>query len=262
MWSVVKGLVMDFRQYLARIGYTGEVGPTLEVLSSLQEFHLLSVPFENLDIHAGKRIILDPALLFDKIVVMKRGGFCYELNGLFNLLLQEIGFNVRLAMGRVYDRKLDVYGPEFDHMLVLAEVDGNTWLVDVGFGDFSMHPLRFALDTPLTDRNGKFVIERHDDDYFRVSRFSSSENRYVTEYLFSPKQRSLADFEPMCLYHQTSPESHFTRQRVCSIATPTGRTTLRDDRLIITRHGARTETAIGGEPEFRWALTEHFGIVL
>lgn len=253
---------MDVGHYLTRIAYAGEVLPTLDVLKALQEAHLLSVPFENLDIHMGRSIVLDPARLFSKIVVMRRGGFCYELNGLFHLLLREIGFRAWLAMGRVYDRALAVYGPEFDHMLVLVEVDGDTWLADVGFGDFSMHPLKFMLDVPLIDANGTFLIERYDDGYFRVSRFSPEENRYVPEYLFSAGVRSLPDFRDMCLHHQTSPDSHFTRQRVCSIATARGRTTLTDTKLCVTAQGVRTEVVIRDEREFRRALAEHFNIVL
>ena len=252
---------MDVRQYLARIAYAGKVLPSLDVLRSLQEAHLLSVPFENLDIHAGRRIVLEPTHLFHKIVVLKRGGFCYELNGLFHWLLREIGFCVRLAMGRVYDRTQGVYGPAFDHMLVLAEVEGETWLVDVGFGDFAMHPLKTTLDTPLSDTNGTFLIERYDAEYLKVSRFSTDENRYLPEYLFSGGARSLPDFADMCLYHQTSGESHFTRQRVCSIATATGRTTLTDNKLIVTERSVRTETTISGEPEFRRVLLERFNLV-
>jgi N-hydroxyarylamine O-acetyltransferase len=227
----------------------------------LQEAHLLSVPFENLDIHAGKRIVLEPDILFNKIVVMKRGGFCYELNGLFFLLLQEFGFCTTLAMGRVYDRRRSAYGPEFDHMLILADVDSETWLVDVGFGDFAMHPLKLALNQPLADRNGQFIIERTDDEYFRVSRFSAGERLYLPEYLFSTKERCLAEFADRCLYHQTSPESHFTKQRICSIATATGRTTLTDEKLLLTEGGVRTEFAIRSALEFGHALTRYFNIV-
>lgn len=253
---------MDVQEYLARIGYRGEMRPTLDVLASLQEAHLTAVPFENLDIHLGNKIVLDLNLLFTKIVLRKRGGFCYELNGLFHRLLREVGFRAVLAMGRVYDRKLESYGPDFDHMLLLAEVDGATWLVDVGFGDFSMRPLPFSPNVPITDRNGEFIIEQHDDEYFRVSRFSAADRRYVPEYLFSPKERSLSDFTDMCLYHQTSSESHFTRQRVCSIATSTGRITLTDDRLIRTDKGVRTESVISNEVEFSRALADHFGLVV
>ena len=134
--------------------------------------------------------------------------------------------------------------------------------MDVGFGDFSMHPLKLVLNTPLHDRNGTFLIERYDDTYARVSRLSLKENRYLPEYLFSEKERSLGDFAGMCDYHQTSPESHFTRKRVCSIATATGRKTLTEDRLIVTERGVRTETVIGDESAYRRALQHHFGVLL
>lgn len=253
---------IDIQEYLTRLRYIGEVRPNLESLIALQKAHLLSVPFENLDIHARKRIVLDPDRLFHKIVVMKRGGFCYELNGLFHLLLQKLGFHATLAMGRVYDRTRSAYGPEFDHMLVLAKVDGQTWLADVGFGDFAMRPLKVTLDEPVTDLNGQFVIERHTDEYFRVSRYSPEEMRYLPEYLFSKTERSLSDFTEMCLYHQTSPESHFTRQKLCSVATATGRVTLTDAKIIVTENGTRTVCEITDELEFDRALAQHFNIVL
>jgi N-hydroxyarylamine O-acetyltransferase len=125
-----------------------------------------------------------------------------------------------------------------------------------------MRPLRFVLDEPLTDRNGQYIIERHDMEYFKVSRRSPDDTRYNPEYLFSMKERSLSDFSGMCLYHQTSPESHFTQQKVCSIATATGRITLTDDRLIVTENGIRTESGIGDEREFERVLPLHFDIVL
>ena len=251
---------MDVQAYLKRIGYDGDIRPSPAALLCLQEAHLLSVPFENLDIHAGKRIVLDPDVLFNKIVAMKRGGFCYELNGLFHRLLKELGFRVTLAMGRVHER--DVYGPEFDHMLILADCQGETWVVDVGFGDFSMHPLKLVLDQPQADRNGQFIIEVHDDEYLRVSRFSPDKRKYLPEYIFSTRERSLPDFSAMCLFHQTSPESHFTRQKICSRATGTGRITLTDDRLIVTENGVRRELGISDEVEFANALSRYFNIVL
>ncbi len=263
---------MDVHAYLTRINYEGWAcptsfaapggrgRPTRAALFALQETHLLSVPFENLDIHTGKRIVLDPDALFDKIVTQKRGGFCYELNGLFHLLLQELGFRVILAMGRVYDRNRNAYGPAFDHMLIIADCEKEKWLVDVGFGDFAMHPLKLALDLPQADRNGHFLIERHDAEYLRVSRISPEEGTYLPEYLFSTTPRGLSDFSEMCLFHQTSPESHFTKQKVCSIATRTGRITLTGNRLILTERGTRTEFSISNGQEFDRALALHFNI--
>lgn len=253
---------IDIRRYASRIKYLEEARPTLEVLFSLQESHLLSVPFENLDILAGRRIVLSERALFEKVVLRKRGGFCYELNGLFHLLLKNVGFDVKLLMGRVHDQNRNSYGPEFDHMLILAEVDGEKWIVDVGFGDFSMHPLRFVLNQPLSDRNGQFVIDRFDDEYFRVSRYLPEERRSSSEYLFSLQERTLTDFSDMCHYHQTSPDSHFTRQRICSMATASGRITLTDHRLIVTEGKTRKEIIIRDQSDFSEALTRYFNIVL
>lgn len=108
---------MDIPQYLSRINYAGELALNVTILSALQEAHLLSVPFENLDIHRGKEIALDLPRLFQKVITMKRGGFCYELNGLFHWLLHELGFKVRMVSGRVYDRNRNDFGPEFDRAL-------------------------------------------------------------------------------------------------------------------------------------------------
>src|SRR5262245_27861823 len=117
--------------YLGRIGYTGSRAPTLEVLRALHRAHLYAVPFENLDIHAGRRIVLDQDALFQKVVTHRRGGFCYELNGLFAALLRKLGFDVTLLSGRVHND--GGFGPEYDHMTLLVKLDGR-WLADVGFG--------------------------------------------------------------------------------------------------------------------------------
>jgi N-hydroxyarylamine O-acetyltransferase len=255
-----KYIYMDKYLYLDRINYTGKLTPTLDVLSALQEAHLVSVPFENLDIHSGRSIELDPSHLFRKIVLNRRGGFCFELNSLFHWLLSDIGFTVKLAMGRVYDRSRNVYGPEFDHMLILANCNKQDWLVDVGFGDFSMHPLKFELNQPLTDTNGQFLIEKDSDEYFKMSRYSRKEERYIPEYMFSTVERRLDEFSMMCRFHFTSVESHFTRKRVCSIATATGRISLTDDKLIVTENGMRKEIPISTAQEFNSALARYFGI--
>ena len=254
--------VSDISRYVSRIKYLKDVRPTLEALRGLQESHLLSVPFENLDILAGKTIALEARALFEKIVLKNRGGICYELNGLFHLFLKGIGFDARLLMGRVYDRDREAYGPEFDHMLIMVTVDGERWIVDVGFGDFALHPLRFVLNQPIPDDRGRFVIERYDDEYFRISRYLPEEDRFAPDYLFSLRERALPDFSDMCQYHQTSPDSHFTRQRICSRATASGRVTLTDQRLIVTEGGTRREVTLRDPSDFAETLAAHFSIVV
>ena len=130
---------MDARLYLQRISYSGKLTPTLGTLTQLQTNHLLTVPFENLYIH--DKIKIDLADSYIKIVIQNRGGFCYELNGLFYRLLLQLGYTVKMISARVFNKESG-FGPEFDHMAIIATIDNADWLVDVGFGEFAFHPLK------------------------------------------------------------------------------------------------------------------------
>jgi N-hydroxyarylamine O-acetyltransferase len=171
---------MNIEQYLERINYSGPVNTSAEVLSALQHTHLLHVPFENLDIHNNTRIGLDN--LFDKIVTRKRGGFCYELNGLFYELLKEIGFAVKMVSASVYDGKED-YSPEFDHMALIVAIDNDNYLVDVGFGDFVLHPVKIELNKDAIDPTGIFTIENFDDNYKSIKKKNAA-GVFIPEYIF------------------------------------------------------------------------------
>jgi N-hydroxyarylamine O-acetyltransferase len=230
--------------YLTRIAYDGPRAPTAEVLRALQERHLLSVPFENLDIHWKRPIVVDTERFLHKIVHERRGGFCYELNGAFAWLLRELGFDVQYLSGRVPTADGGL-GPPFDHMALLVTVDGVRWLADVGFGEFSLHPLNLDGD------NGEFEIVRGDE--WEVRRNGQ------TEYRFTLEAHELHEFAPMCDYQQYDPRSSFTKKRVCSIATPEGRVTLTGAKLIVTRNGERTERPVAPE-EWEHVLRETFGI--
>jgi N-hydroxyarylamine O-acetyltransferase len=215
---------MELKNYLERINYQGKPGPTLEVLTDLQLTHLLHVPFENLDIH--NKIKLDLAKSYEKVVVRNRGGFCYELNSLFFQLLSAIGFDVKMVSARVFNNA-KVYGAEFDHMAIIAKIDEAEYLVDVGFGEFAFHPLKIELDKEQVDPRGKFIITEGDENYLIVMK-KNEEGEFVPEYKFSMIERKLEDFFGMCEYHQTSPQSHFTQKRICSLATKDGRITISD----------------------------------
>jgi N-hydroxyarylamine O-acetyltransferase len=138
---------LDPRAYLKRIRCTDQLHlltlePSLPRLCSLHEAHLLAVPFETLSIHYAQPITLDVAALYDKIVRRRRGGFCYELNGLFAWLLRQLGFTVTLLSARVAQAD-GGFTPDFDHMALLVHhLDGADWLTEVGFGDGFRQPLR------------------------------------------------------------------------------------------------------------------------
>lgn len=249
---------MDTEKYLRRLGIENfDLKITAESLKFLQHRHLLSVPFENLDIHWKRPILLDTNSFYQKIVEEKRGGFCYELNGLFGELLNELGFPSRLVSARVSDGK-GGFSNEYDHLAILTKIGGEEFLVDVGFGDFSAEPLRFVSDVEQTDKNGVFLIRKHSDGYFEVVKESGDE--WKSEYIFKNSARDLAEFAGMCEFHQTSPDSHFTQGKVCSLMLENGRKTLTDKKFIETRDGEKSETDINSEDEFNEFLAREFGI--
>jgi N-hydroxyarylamine O-acetyltransferase len=233
--------------YLQRIGYDGPREPTLALLRELHERHLKTVPFENLDIHWKRRIVADTARFLAKVVEERRGGFCYELNGAFAELLRALGFDVTLLSARV-STSAGGFGPPFDHMALLVKIGGERWLADVGFGDSFLLPL--DLDARGTQQ-GRFEIVEGDEWAMRMDG--------VTQYLFTLEPRVLAEFAPMLDFQQSSPESSFTKKRVCTVATADGRITLSDAKLIVTRDGVREETPVTAE-EWEGVLGERFGV--
>jgi len=250
---------VDLRAYLDRIGYRGPLSPSPETLRSLQIAHLQAVPFENLSIHAGQPIVLDVEALFEKVVVRRRGGFCYELNGLFAALLRALGFEVaQLAAG--VGRADGSFGPDFDHMslsVTLAE----RWLADVGFGDSFREPLRLDERGEQAQGDRSYLVEE-DGDRLVLRQRQGAEGPWEAQYGFAPRAHELAEYEEMCRYHQTSPQSHFTQKRVCSLALPDGRVTLSDLKLITTRGGVRQERMLADEVEHAAVLRELFGVVV
>ncbi|MCB2406857.1 arylamine N-acetyltransferase family protein [Hymenobacter lucidus] len=251
--------MMNTPAYLERIGAeASDTHPSLAALTRLQQAHLLAVPFENLDIHRSREITF--AGRFAKVVTQRRGGFCYELNSLFAELLRALGYRVKLVAARVYSSSTQTYGPEFDHLALIVALGKEEYLVDVGFGEFTLHPLRLLPGLEQPDPRGRFRIEQLADQDLVVQKLTGE--TWTPEYRFSLTARELTEFEPMCRYHQTSPESHFTRKSLCSLLTPAGRITLTGHTLKITDHGSITEQTLPDEPAYHAALARYFGIRL
>jgi N-hydroxyarylamine O-acetyltransferase len=273
---------MDTRAYLDRIGYAGPADPTPETLRGLHAANLLTVPFENLDIPLGVPITLDADALFDKIVTRRRGGFCYELNGLFARLLAALGFRVTLMEAR--DVQPDgALGPPFDHLTLKVTCPAhkptersntsaaNTavgasggsavpWLADVGWGDSFRSPLRLDLAEamqPDGDRSYRIVWAESGHVLYQREPFGAWEPQYQ----FVLRPRVIGDFAATCRYHQTSPDSHFTRKVIVTRATPAGRVTLSGLRLIETHNSVRTEQDVA-PGDYLGLLQQHFGIAL
>ncbi|HEY7974517.1 MAG TPA: arylamine N-acetyltransferase [Ktedonobacterales bacterium] len=266
------------RAYLERIAYTHAAAPAIQapalpLLAALHEAHLLAVPFENLSIHYGQPIILDEAALYDKIVRRRRGGFCYELNGLFAWLLRRLGYTVDLLSAEVAET--DGFSAPFDHLTLrvrdLDGSDGADWLADVGFGDSFRRPLRMlpglaqdgadGYDYRLRELSPWLMLERRDAAP-PASTLDDLDAGWEPQYRFTLRPHALSDFVERCDYQQTSPQSHFTQRRICSLALPDGRISLSDLRLITTIQGQREERMLGSEQEYRATLAQRFGVVL
>lgn len=249
--------MVDVAAYLERIGYSGPRSPDAETLRGIHRAHLLAVPFENLDIGWGTRIAIDEEAFLRKIVERRRGGFCYELNGAFAVLLRALGFRTTLLSARVA-REDGSYGQEFDHLALRVDLD-QPWLADVGFGDSFIDPLRLRVDLEQEQSVGRFRIVQEGEG-LRLERLGA-DREWKREYLFTLEPRRLEEFGEMCHYQQTSPKSSFTQKRLCSRATPEGRITLSERKIVTTRDGGREERLLESDAEWRAALRDYFGIV-
>ncbi|MGQ5791160.1 arylamine N-acetyltransferase family protein [Serratia sp. IR-2025] len=252
---------MDTQRYLQHIGFTGVARPDLPTLQQLHHRHMLSVPFENLSIIYHQGIQLAPEALFSKVVARNRGGFCYELNALFALLLREIGFKVNFISGEIRARD-GHFGPPYDHLALRVDLAGQAWLVDVGFGDSFLTPLKIVAAEPQPQASGTFHLEQEGEYYLLERRNGDQRSHAKTLYRFTVQPRELHEFDEMCHFHSTSPQSHFTQRLVCSRPTEHGRVTLSDMKLIVTEDHQRHETTLHSEEERRAALWQHFAIDL
>lgn len=249
---------LELARYLERIHYTGALTPTKETLFDLQLAHLLAVPFENLSIHAGETIQLCEDWLFDKIVARRRGGFCYELNGLFAQLLRQLGFKVTMLSGHTI-RGDGSFGAEFDHLVLMVEL-AERWLVEVGFGDSARQPL--LIDSRQESAQYEFTYRIIQAGERLILMRRAEDGEWTTQYRFTLAPRELTEYQEMCRYHQTSPQSSFTQRQICTVARRDGRVTLSGMRRIETIDGKRAERLLANAQEYAAALAQDFGIVM
>jgi N-hydroxyarylamine O-acetyltransferase len=237
--------------YLRRLGVGADATPSWPVLCDLVARHVHRVPFENLDIINEVRPELSTAGVLHKLAIRRRGGFCYELNEAFRALLTHLGFEVRRIEARVWSESRQKFGAPFDHLALVVSLPEGEYLTDVGFGDNNRAPLRLPADS-VTDLSGAYTLKRTSDELWLLSR--SDAPLYEMTLIEQP----LLAFAAMYRHHQTSPDSIFTKGLICTRATPTGRTTLSRERLIVVDGANRTESVV---PDRHQALQQYFGIV-
>jgi N-hydroxyarylamine O-acetyltransferase len=252
---------MDTSGYLRRINYSGVIYRDLETLRELQRNHVFAIPFETLDIHNQIPIVLQKNFLYQKVIHDRRGGYCYELNLLFHHLLELSGFDVIMVSGRLHHGN-NKYGREFEHMALIVKLNDRNWLVDVGYGDFSLVPL--AIIPGEIQSDGRHYYQIVDPvivdgrQYLGVARWSNTKQDFKIDYIFTLTPRALKDFNAMNEYHQTSPESHFRRKLICTLPTPEGRISLINNKLIRTENGKRQVRIIQGQDPRDEILEQYF----
>lgn len=241
-------MTLDLAAYFSRIGYRGPRAPTIEVLNALTSAHAQAIPFENLDVLLGRGIDLAPEAVFDKIVRRRRGGYCFEHNGLFLEVLTALGFAVRplSARGRILPARDQT--PPRTHVLLEVQVGGERWLTDVGVGALSLtSAIRFAIDEEQRTPHEPRRIIREAEHWLHQARLGDT---WTDVYEFTGEEMPLIDREVGNWYTSAHPRSHFRNLLlVARAASDGGRVTLRDGELKRRGRDGRAETRIIDSPE-------------
>jgi len=251
---------MDVERYLARIAYQGPRASTADTLAALQRAHIGTVAFESLDCVASIPLSVTPEALWDKIVGRGRGGFCFELNGLFSELLRALGFDVTLLAARPFWS--DGIAPERAHLTLVVSVDGERWLTDVGFGHWTPDAPLLLDDQGEQVRGARTYRIVREGDRMRMTMGFRGEASGPAGFVLSPAPRALDDFAEQCLAYSTDPDSPFARGGVYSLRRPDGWLTVTRNRMIRTVDGVEVERPVANDDEWRALLFEHFGVTV
>jgi len=247
--------------YLERIGLKETPKPDEEGLKQVHAAQAFSIPFENLDIHLGRAISLKPADLVAKLIYRKRGGYCFELNGIFNLALKALGFAVRPVLARV------LYGRSAPgartHQVLVVTISGCTWLADVGFGGPGLRlPMPIVADQ-IEQQYGERYRLRPDPTYGMLLQKESRDASVVGLYAFDERELTMdLDINMANHFTATSPDSIFRLRRMCALPKPWGRITIEDMELAIYRDGQSTRRLLPSGASYMDAIAENFGIYL
>ncbi len=204
---------MDIQAYFDRIGFAGEARSDAATLRTLHRAHLQAIPYDSLDIQLGRPVSLDPEAAFEKIVTRRRGGWCYEMNGLFGAVLQAVGFKVTRMAGAAMR---EVRGDSMlaSHLVLLVESDelpGGPWIADVGFGDGALEPFPLA-EGPLSFEGYDFRLERLDDRWWR---FHNHQLGGAKSFDFKVEPADPVALQAMCNWLHDDPGSPFVQNLIC-----------------------------------------------
>jgi N-hydroxyarylamine O-acetyltransferase len=246
----------NLTDYCQRIGFDGELRPDIATVQALMQHQLRSVPFENLDVLAGKPISLNPDDIVAKIIGQQRGGYCYEVNGLFAMALQALGIPYQFVAARpmFYPMKR----PR-THMALLVTLDGAEWLCDLGFGSYGIRePLRVdVLETPVMQAGDTFMLGEEGGDFILKAQVDGA---WAKQYGFNRCPVEWIDFAPANWLNSTHPDAVFTQKPLVVLFTANGRNILFGDSFKQIADGITTQRTL--EPHEQAAvLAAHFGLI-
>lgn len=252
--------MLDLDAFCRRIGYSGPIGADLVTLSGLQRAFVLSVPFENIDIRIGRPLRLEVGWLFEKIVSERRGGFCFELNGLFGAVLEQLGFGVTRLGVSLRNRETGSWTSPFAHLALRVELD-EPFLVDVGLDDPARAPLRIQDEGEQSDGWARYRISREEEGSWLLA-LGEPGAPLEARYRFDGQERRLEDFAQTCERLQTSLDSPFLRDYLCCQARAEGRVMVTGQRVVEVDRAGRREKTLFDRDAFVEALREHLGLDL
>ncbi|MGG4606234.1 arylamine N-acetyltransferase family protein [Paenalcaligenes sp. Me131] len=250
-------------RYFDCLGYQGERQPTLALLRTLHALHPQTFPFENLAPYNDLPVSLDLDALENKLLIQRRGGYCFEQNTLFREVLEQLGYDVVPLIARVRWQVPAHVETGLTHMLLGVRIDGGLWLVDVSFGSTTLTaPLALVVDVPQETPHGCFRVTEHTPGCYCVEFQMPRGWRAVYQFTLEPAQR--ADYDVGNWYTSTNPRSVFKQELIISRTTPDARELLHN--ATFTKRGSadhkvyRQQFTEAGE----WSacLQDRFGLVL
>jgi len=242
----------NLSDYLSRIGYTGEVRPDIATLARLMQQQLRSIPFENTEVQAGRIPSMVPEDIVEKVINRRRGGYCYEVNGVFAMALSAIGFEWYFAGARsmLYPTRR----PK-THMVLIVRVEGRNYLCDSGFGGYALHAPMVIEEGEVVQDWDRFRLEIIDGEYVLGAMMQGEWQRL---YGFALQPQEWIEFSLANYFNATSPDTVFTQKKLAIMQTPNGRKILVDNELKLIEEGKLERLDV----DYESALKEHFGLEL
>lgn len=217
----------------------------------------MSIPFETIDVYVGHPITLNIGEIYKKVIDNKRGGYCYELNLLFHNLLTQVGFESNLISASIFNN--GQFGPDCDHMAIIVK-QNKLWLIDVGYGDLFIEPLLLEPHLPQKDYLKTYCFNVNEYGEFILSESLDDETGFKVKYKFENKPRAVEDFEEQNTWKQSSKESHFVKNKICTIPTKNGRKTIFNNKFKLKIDDKVLEIDIESEKQLREILEKEFFI--